>query len=213
MHPFTLSRSFRAFLGLGLLALVTAGCSVDVIPVHSSRVNSARKADQPLARGPKAPGAFRQGWEFTRAEGFVLDPGKVEIADGLARAKKLASGKYPLDRDRAVIETTGGIPFIALDGFSEKTGPRSRGVIRYQLSPDGSRWFYHDGEKWITAGPAADQTNTAQELATRVQNFHAQVGIGSLFVKAALISPTGAEPVELAAIQVEGIAPKTDGWD
>lgn len=206
MHHFSLP--------LAALAALLTGCSLDVIPVAPGRVQAARKADQPLARGPNAPGAFRHEWNFAGSlEGYVLDPGKLEIKEGRARLKPLNGGKFATERDRALLELTGGLPYAALDGFSERTGPGHRGQIRYQLSPDGARWFFHDGKAWVNAGPTAQQANTAVELNERIRDFHSATGgAGSLFVKAALVSPTGAEPVELEAIEVQGIAPRTDGW-
>jgi hypothetical protein len=207
MRPFPL-------IAFAALALLLAGCSLDVIPVHSSRVRAAREADKPLARGPGAPGAFKHVWTFAAGtDGIVLDPARIEVRDGRARLRSQEGGKYPTERDRALLELTGGLPYVALDGFAERTGPGHRGQVRYQLSPDGARWLFHDGKAWVNAGPTAQQANTAAELNERIRDFHSATGgPGSLFIKAALVSPTGAEPVELEAIEVQGIAPRTDGW-
>jgi hypothetical protein len=194
---------------------VTA-CSVDVLPVHYSQVNSARKASQPVKTGPAAPGYFKRIWQFAQPRGYQFDPTKIELKDGLARLipVKTATGlRLSTEKERAVLETSAGVPYAALDGFQETVGPGSRGQVRYQLSSDGATWRFHDGKAWVAAGPGGDQANSAAQIAAHIAEFHRQVGPGSLYVRAFLISPTGTEPVELKSFTVTGVAPSLDGWN
>jgi hypothetical protein len=189
------------------LSFTVSACSIDVIPIHYSRLNSAKRAAEPLKRGPDAPGFFTKIWSFSgSSSGYLFDPSKIEIRDGVARVKKPS-------RERAVIETSRGMPYAALDSFSETAGPSSKGTIRYQLSNDGSRWFYFDGTRWQTGAGNGEQANTASEIQAHISTFHTEAGTGNITVKAFLVSPSGIEAVELKSIQITGIAPATDGWD
>ena len=193
-----------------------AGCSLDVMPVHYSWVNSARNANKPIERGPNAPGAFKKTWNFTQVGGYLFDPSKIEIAEGVARLKESnepKGPKYSTAREKAVMEASRNASYVALDSFVEKTGPKHQGEIRYQLSNDGSKWFYHDGKAWVSAFPVTHNSNTAQDVNSKITTFHTEAGAGNLHIRMFLISPKGAEPVELQEIEVGGIAPRTDGWD
>lgn len=180
------------------------GCSVDLIPVHYSRVNSARSVHEPIARGPQAPGAFRAEYEMKMEGGYRWDPTQIELKGGIARM-------IP-SRDPAMIETRRGREFVALDTFHEELGPSNQGLVKYQLSPDGTHWYYYDGAAWKAAMNLSTQTNPASVVSSHIGHFHSEVGSGSLFVRAYFLSPTGREVVELRKWVVEGISPKTDGW-
>ena len=194
-----------------VVAFATSACSLDIIPVHSVRLKSARLAMQPLQRGPASAGAFRKTWSFKQDGGFRYDPAKIEITQGAARLKPQQPGRQiAFSRDWMVMETSSGRPFEALDGFVETLGPRHKGMVKYQLSNDGTKWFYHDGTAWTLAITNPEKANTAAELNTRVLGFHSEVGPGILYVKAYLMSPSGTEPIELKSIEVSGVAPLRD---
>lgn len=195
--------------------LLTSGCSLDVLPIHSVRLNSARLAMRPLQRGPAAAGAFKKSWNFSQSGGFRYDPSKIEITQGAARLKSAPSPGRELafSRDWMVMETSSGRPYEAIDGFQEILGPSHKGTVKYQISNDGTKWFYHDGTAWTLAIQNPEKANTAQDLNARVTNFHSEVGPGILYVKAFLMSPSGSEPVELKGIEVSGIAPMRDAGE
>src|SRR4051812_30286046 len=92
-----------ALISMGIAILVT-GCSLDVLPVHYSRVKSAQQAHAPIQRGPDAPGAFKKVWTFAPGGGYRFDPSRLELT-GVARFKPLkgkAAGKFSMERDPAV---------------------------------------------------------------------------------------------------------------
>lgn len=192
------------------LALFSSSCSVDIVPVHNSRVNAAKFAEQPLLRGPQAPGAFRHAWKFEGPKGYLFDPTEVEISEGFARLKGSAAAVGKKD---AVLVTRHGIHYAALDSLEETSGPRNQGQIRYQFSPDSSTWYFHDGKAWVKAGPTSHFTNSAAEARSRLNVFHNEVGTGQLFLKIFLVSPSGKELVELKEVTLHGVATPTDGWD
>lgn len=201
----------QSALCVGLMLL--SGCTVDFIPVHYSRINAAKNAKAPTQRGPGAPGAFKQVWDFRKAGGYLFDPTQIEMVGGIASLKASSVGgesRYPTEK--ATIETNVGISYAALDGFQEILGNKNRGQVKYQLSHDGSQWFYHDGSRWKPAVASSVYANTAAELNKQIVYFHSEVGTGNLAVKIYFVSPTGKENVELQEIQVLGVAPKLDNW-
>ncbi len=196
-------------------ALLSTGCSLDVLPIHSVRLNSARLAMQPLQRGPAAAGAFKKSWNFNQPGGFRYDPTKIEIRQGAARLKPTPSPGRELafSRDWMVLETSSGRPYEAIDGFKEVLGPSHKGTVKYQLSNDGTKWFFHDGTAWTLAIQNPEKANSALDLNIHITNFHSEVGPGMLYVKAFLMSPSGSETLELKGIEVSGIAPMRDAGE
>jgi hypothetical protein len=218
-------RSIEAlgFTALALSAAVLAGCSMDVIPVSSSRVKSAKLAEQPLLRGPDAPGAFRHTWEFTQAEGHLFDPTELEFTSaGVRFTRKAATvekgkGKskvLPNAERVGVFVTQKGPWFVALDSFQEVVVNPQQGFVRYQLSPDSSTWYYFQPEKgWTAAGPNYQQANSSQEIQAQIGKFHLASSEGTLVLKAFVVAPQGSETIQLRSVEVQGVAPNQDGWD
>lgn len=200
---------FKPVLIPGVLTGLALGCSLDIMPVHFSKVNSAKLAEQPLLRGPDAPGAFDHAWKFPSSEGFLFDPSEIEISGGAVRLKK-GSRK---SRKSAVLITGSSTPYVALDSFLEVLGPSHKGKVVYQLSRDSASWYYHNGKEWVLAGPSAGVANSAAEVNQHIPRFHLEAGTGTLYLKIFLISPTGEESVELKQVNVRGVAPRMDGWD
>jgi hypothetical protein len=216
------SRGWGACLAAGavvsVLVVFQLGCSVDIFPVSKSRLRAARRVSKVEQPGPGSPGYFVHSWSFAPARspsltlggGFLMDPAKVEISGGSVHLKG-AGGKFPVQTQ--VIQATTGLPYVALDKFEETTGPGNKGIIKYQLSNDGQRWYWFDGSKWTAASPHLERSNSASETNDHIKSFSLDVGAGSLYFKALLNSPTGAEPVELQKVDVGGIAPENDSWD
>jgi len=219
-----MGRNFRkaGLLFLGGALLTAQACSVDIFPVSSSRVKAARRVSKVEQTGPGSPGYFTHEWSFAPATspgialggGYLMDPAKVEISGGSVHLKTSAGApSTKFANQTQVIQATSGRPFVALDKFSETLGPNHKGVVKYQLSNDGQRWYWFDGSKWVSATPHLERSNSAAQVNDHIQSFSLDVGGGSLYFKALLFSPTGAEPVELQKIEVAGIAPENDSWD
>ncbi|MCM2277331.1 MAG: hypothetical protein NDJ89_04590 [Oligoflexia bacterium] len=200
-----MSLRFEGWLTLVALAGLSSGCSMGVLPIPSSRVESAKRAEEPLLRGAGAPGAFKHAWDFSGGESYLFNPAEAVASGGLARLKGTGTRAR-----HAVLVTISGAPFAALDAFSESVGPNHRGKILYQLSHNDSAWFYAREGKWQPAGPTPSQANTAAEVSSLIGTFHSEVGAGSLYLKIFLVSPGGSEAVELKEIAVQGILPRAD---
>ena len=204
-----MKRAVPPVIVLSILGL--NACSLDVLPVHYSRVNAARADSAQKNRAPASVQGFTKNWTFAMNGGYRYDPTRLEIKGGTARLKETAPGKYPLGD--VVLETNLSRPFEMLDGFVATTAPGSENRIRYQVSNDGSRWFWFNGTQWVSAAANSREANSASDLNEHLRQFHLDVGVGSVALKIYMNSPTGKEPVELQAFSVAGTAPRTDGWD
>ncbi len=206
------SRSRTALIWLAAAGILSSGCTVDLIPVNSQKVKSAKLAEQPLLRGPDAPGAFKHAWSFEQAREKMFDPTDVEFAAGGVRFKKREGAQGARERV-AVFVTQTGPWFSALDSFKEIAGEGHQGFARYQLSPDSATWYYWGEKGWATAGPNYQQANSAQELQAHIGTFHQHVGEGTLVIKTFLVAPKGGESVQLKSVEVQGVSVHQDGWD
>jgi hypothetical protein len=194
-----------------LLAILIAGCTLDVISVPASRIKSAKLAEQPLLRGPTAPGAFKYIWGFNDPKGKLFDPSEVEFTSHGAGFKNPTATR----QERvAVILTQTGPWFSALDSFKEtlSSTQSEQQFTRYQLSPDSSTWYYHDGKQWVTAGPNHQQANSVNQINAHISTFHQKVGEGTLTVKAFLVQRQGAasSSISIQALEAQGVSAEHD---
>jgi hypothetical protein len=214
-----MTRSTRIVFSAALASLVVAGgvvgCTMDVVPVSSSRVKSAKLAEQPLLRGPDAPGAFKHVWDFTQPKDKLFDPSDLEFSQAGVGLKKRTE-KAPQTTHSArvgIFVTKTGPWFTALDTFKEELGAAKEGFVRYQLSPDSSTWYYHDGKNWTPAGPNHQQANSSGDIQLHFGNFHTKVGEGTLVLKVFLVAPQGSEGMHLKTVEIQGVSLSQDGWD
>jgi hypothetical protein len=110
----------------------------------------------------------------------------------------LAPALYTTQKPAIVNKT--GVNFSKLSGFSQTVATGHTGTIKYQLSKDGTNWFYHNGSNWASASNGL-QSNTADEINLAIVNFSEQVGIGSLYFKAFLES-NGTQVINLDTVAV-----------
>lgn len=187
------------------------GCSIEVIPIHYSQVNSAKNFKKGITRGKGAPGSFHKSWAFSgEGGGYRFDPTAIEIKNQKA---KLLSKATLSPTEGAVIESSRGAPFLFIDEFKEVPGPDNQGKLKYQLSHDGSSWYFFNGKKWSQAGPSSGLANSADDVNAHIDQFHLDVGVGNLYFRAFMIPSPNGQLASLSEVKVSGIAPKIDGWD
>jgi uncharacterized Zn ribbon protein len=107
---------------------------------------------------------------------------------------------YPTDNP--TVQNKTGQDYTYISSFAETLGDGNQGVIKYQISNDGTAWYYHSGSLWVPAGQGFTHTNTAAEVNTTISSFDDDVGAGTFFFKAFLNSD-GTQPVELDQIQID----------
>ncbi len=136
--------------------------------------------------------------------GNIYVVGWSESVDGTHADYSTFVAKYPpaaYATGRPAVTMKQGITYSKLAGFSEKLGADNRGSVAYQLSPDGNTWYYFDGTRWSKAGNQL-QANTAADVNKNIGVFGQQVGGGTLYAKALLVS-NGDQAVHLESIDVK----------
>ncbi len=93
-----------------------------------------------------------------------------------------------------------GYVFGELLTFEETLGAGNEGSVRYQISNDGTNWYYHNGSAWVSASEFS-QTNTAGEINANATSFDNYVGAGTLYFKAYLVSD-GSQKVQLDSVDI-----------
>ncbi len=140
----------------------------------------------------------------TDQAGNIYVVGWIEPTDGSESDNSTFIAKYPpaaYATGRPGVVTKQGITYTNLRGFSETLGSGNAGSIAYQLSPDGRTWFYFDGSAWREADNVM-QANAAAEVDKSIAAFGDQVGGGTLYVKALLVSD-GTQPVQLSSLEIK----------
>ena len=106
-----------------------------------------------------------------------------------------AGTPYPTDNP-TVVNVSPALGFTGLSSFSETLGAGNEGSIKYQISNNGTNWYYWNGSNWVAATAGYDHSNTAAEVNTNCGQFDDDVGGGDFYFKAFLHSD-GTQAVEL----------------
>ena len=106
-----------------------------------------------------------------------------------------AGTPYPTDNP-TVVNVSPALGFTGLSSFSETLGAGNQGSVKYQISNNGTNWYYWNGSIWVAATDSYDHSNTATEVNTNCAQFDDDVGGGNFYFKAFLHSD-GTQQVEL----------------
>jgi len=104
----------------------------------------------------------------------------------------------------AVLTMSSGHAYDTLATFDEVVGPTHAGGVVYQLSPDGTNWYWYDGATWSAATAGATHANGVATVKARIGTFTSVIGPGTLRVRAYFKAPTGSETIELLDVAVSG---------
>ncbi len=110
---------------------------------------------------------------------------------------------YPMGNP--TVENATGQAYVSLLSFSETLGPGNAGSVGYQISNDGSSWYYWNGSAWVGA-TGYSQTNTAAEISSNCGAFDDDVGSGEFFFKAFLHADQASQQVELDRLDLAFVA-------
>lgn len=97
------------------------------------------------------------------------------------------------------IMNTTGIPYLALTSIAFTTGGTC--TPGYQLSKDGTNFYYYNGTTWVAGTTSSTTTSTGASLQAGLSKFVSQVGTGQLFFRAFLKS-TGAQTCEITDVDL-----------
>jgi len=96
-----------------------------------------------------------------------------------------------------------GITYDTLSSFSQTLGGTNEGAVTYQLSNDGSTFYYYEGSNWTEAA-STSESNAATTIDTNISTFVTDVGAGTFYFKAIFNSSAGEQKVEVDKVTVGG---------
>jgi hypothetical protein len=113
-------------------------------------------------------------------------------------------GPTHYDKTSPTVISNIGVSYTTLSGFSETlgSGSCSSGAL-YNLSKDGSSWYYWNGSTWSAADGTTTKANNATTVNAHISTFPSAVGTGTLYFKVFLTSD-GASACEVASIRATG---------
>jgi len=114
--------------------------------------------------------------------------------------KSVSIGPDHYPSGELTVENGSGPSFTKLNSFKETLGPGNGGVVKYQISNDGTSWYYYTSGKWSLAS-GGSQTNTVAEANSKIESFSTDVGKGDFYFKAFLVSE-GAQEVQLDKVNL-----------
>ena len=109
--------------------------------------------------------------------------------------------------DNPTVQNNTWQTYDSLSSFSETLGAGNVGNVRYQISNDGTNWYYWNSSNWVAAS-GYTQTNTAVEVNTNCGQFDDDVSAGDFYFRAFLHSDAAAQQVELDQVAL-GYTSKT----
>jgi len=115
--------------------------------------------------------------------------------------KSVSIGPSHYFADNPDIFNKTGESFTKLIDFAETLGAGNEGTIKYQISHNGTDWYYYNGLNWVN-GTGFAQSNTAAELNSNIAKFPDDINSGDFYFKAFLHSENGTESIELNNIAV-----------
>lgn len=129
---------------------------------------------------------------------WTLNYYRRKIADVSVSAYGASQGKqYPTSRPTVVNNT--GLSFEEIISFTDILYPDGSDVT-FQISNNGSNWYYHNGSAWVSASGYA-QSNSGTVVSQKIGSFHSDIGPGTFYFKAYLNS-NGSQPSGLDGVSV-----------
>lgn len=154
---------------------------------------------------PTLPSASLTGLATNRYFQYRLTL-ETDVATYTPALTALAIGPSHYPTTRPALRTKTGFAYQHLSGFGHTLTAGSTGTVRYQLSPNGTTYYYHAGGTWQPATDSADQANTVDEVAGAISSLPVLTGNGTLVLRIYFISD-GTQPIGLESIQLDGTAP------
>jgi Concanavalin A-like lectin/glucanases superfamily len=119
----------------------------------------------------------------------------------LPELKSVVIGPRHYPGDNPTVQNNASQSYVDLDSLSETLGAGNEGSVKYQISDDGTNWYYWNSSNWVAAS-GYSQTNTAAEVNTNCGQFDDDVGSGTFYFKAFLHSDAAAQQVELDQVDL-----------
>lgn len=181
---------------------VTFGYHYDISSLGAGDYNVSVNPDDPALTGAVYPVVIdpTMSWEFNVSSDYTLSNiTEIEVVGGVVRLVNVG-GNYSTNNPWASNNTP--IAYDTLISFAETLGAGNAGTVKYQLSPDNTNWYYHDGSAWTLTTAGYTETNTANEVNANIADFGTSYGPGNLYFKAYLHAPSISSPVELESLDI-----------
>ncbi|MFA7133343.1 MAG: DUF2341 domain-containing protein, partial [Bacteroidales bacterium] len=95
--------------------------------------------------------------------------------------------------------------YSELLAFSELAGVNNKGINTYQISNDGTNFYFFNGSNWALAQGGVEESNAADIINTNISQFVTDVGTGEFYFKLFLNAPTHIEPAIIDDISLSYI--------
>ncbi|KKR23527.1 MAG: hypothetical protein UT55_C0089G0002, partial [Candidatus Peregrinibacteria bacterium GW2011_GWE2_39_6] len=109
------------------------------------------------------------------------------------------------------VMNTVGLDYLSLYNFIETLGPNTNGSVKYQLSPDGTNWYYFNTATYLWTSATAGiltEMNTDDEINAYLSQLVTDVGTGALKIASFLLSSGDALDLSnLALTYINNTAP------
>jgi trimeric autotransporter adhesin len=120
--------------------------------------------------------------------------------------KSVFAGPNHYNASGPAISNATGVPFYEITNITETFGAGGcSGGVRYQLSNNNAQWYFWNGAAWSLANSSTDyeQANSTSVIQSNLSTFSPQVGSGSVYFRAFLLS-NGNSPCQLDAVDFTG---------
>ena len=122
---------------------------------------------------------FRADYVYVR-KAAGTEPTSSTINEAYYTANESAATVYD---DLKIFPQTGQA-YLSLYSISETEGATNAGTLKYQISNNGTNWYYHNGTAWTAVSDDVNDNNTMTEINSYFPAFTSEIGIGNLFFKA-----------------------------
>ncbi len=123
------------------------------------------------------------GWNISGREGYLYltsaEDGGNPATEGIFRYKYT----FPQQSQASLTlsDHTQAFAFKHLTSFSEQSS--GGGTAKYQISNNGTDWYYFDGNQWSGATDDSAYSNTASVVNDNIADFPNQIGIGNFYFR------------------------------
>ncbi|MFA7133059.1 MAG: fibrinogen-like YCDxxxxGGGW domain-containing protein, partial [Bacteroidales bacterium] len=178
------------------------GTSWKISNLNNIEANGMTKVDMEALtqEGLESAGGFVKG--FTQSIDFAISLKTSDSNNTPSLNEIVINYEVPAyDSSNLTIVNNIGEPYSTLSSFNEVLGLNNEGTVTYQLSNNGSSFYYFNGTNWVSV-EGYDTSNTADIVNTNIAQFVTDVGVGDFYFKAFLHSEEGLQKVELDSVSI-----------
>ena len=121
------------------------------------------------------------------------------------KLKNITIGPDHYCANNPTIVNATGQAYETISTFSDTLGGGNSGTINYQISNNGTNWYYWNGSIWVeeSGGGYPTQTTDTATINANIAQFDDDIGAGNFFFKAFLNSNLGVTQIELDQVDID----------